>query len=220
MTSLGPYARECDDCQVVVEVQGKPIRLQILAVLEFNSDRKRMSVLCRLPDGRLVLPSFPHPCHRPHNPPSASLPRPLACLSLRCSPLCPTPPHPIPPLTSSFLGPFEFPLSPAWPLCLVFPSSPLPFLPWPLPPGALPPHQPPYRYHHELTVSSVRQSSASFSSRSATCVQLYARPVTLPISISPLSTTQILAEDFSDAQPLLLLVHTCTLSRRNLDMTV
>lgn len=42
------------DRQVVVEVQGKQISFQILAVLEFNSDRKRMSVLCRLPDGRSV----------------------------------------------------------------------------------------------------------------------------------------------------------------------
>ncbi|KAL3133539.1 Phospholipid-transporting ATPase ID [Trebouxia sp. C0009 RCD-2024] len=43
------------DRQVVVEVQGKQISFQILAVLEFNSDRKRMSVLCRLPDGRVRL---------------------------------------------------------------------------------------------------------------------------------------------------------------------
>ncbi len=42
-------------CQVVVEVQGKQIQLQVLAVLEFNSDRKRMSILCRLPDGRSAL---------------------------------------------------------------------------------------------------------------------------------------------------------------------
>ncbi|DBB09563.1 hypothetical protein WJX82_007159 [Trebouxia sp. C0006] len=41
--------------QVVVEVQGKQIQLQVLAVLEFNSDRKRMSILCRLPDGRVRL---------------------------------------------------------------------------------------------------------------------------------------------------------------------
>ena len=33
-------------------MQGKQIQLQVLAVLEFNSDRKRMSILCRLPDGR------------------------------------------------------------------------------------------------------------------------------------------------------------------------
>ena len=42
-------------CQVVVEVQGKQVQLQVLAVLEFNSDRKRMSILCRLPDGRSAL---------------------------------------------------------------------------------------------------------------------------------------------------------------------
>ena len=38
--------------QVVVEVQGHQMKLEVLAVLEFNSDRKRMSVLCRMPDGR------------------------------------------------------------------------------------------------------------------------------------------------------------------------
>ena len=42
----------CVDRQVVVEVQGKQMKLEVLAVLEFNSDRKRMSILCRLPDGR------------------------------------------------------------------------------------------------------------------------------------------------------------------------
>ena len=42
-------------CQVIVEVQGKQIQLEVLAVLEFNSDRKRMSILCRLPDGRSAL---------------------------------------------------------------------------------------------------------------------------------------------------------------------
>ena len=54
---MGLYSLNVQVCmcrQVVVEVQGKPLRLQILAVLEFNSDRKRMSVLCRLPDGRSV----------------------------------------------------------------------------------------------------------------------------------------------------------------------
>jgi len=41
-------------CQVVV-VQGKQVQLEVLAVLEFNSDRKRMSILCRLPDGTSAL---------------------------------------------------------------------------------------------------------------------------------------------------------------------
>ena len=40
--------------QVVVEVQGQRVQLEVLAVLEFNSDRKRMSILCRMPDGRLA----------------------------------------------------------------------------------------------------------------------------------------------------------------------
>ena len=38
--------------QVVVDVRGEPLTLAVLAVLEFNSDRKRMSMLCRLLDGR------------------------------------------------------------------------------------------------------------------------------------------------------------------------
>ena len=52
----------CVDDQVVLEVQGKQVRLEVLAVLEFNSDRKRMSVLCRLPDGRSapLLPCQPY----------------------------------------------------------------------------------------------------------------------------------------------------------------
>ena len=56
--------------QVVVEVQGKPVQLEVLAVLEFNSDRKRMSILCRLPDGRWVLTSRPparHPMCYPYD---------------------------------------------------------------------------------------------------------------------------------------------------------
>lgn len=42
--------------QVVVDVRGQQLSLTVLAVLEFNSDRKRMSVLCRLPDGRYLMP--------------------------------------------------------------------------------------------------------------------------------------------------------------------
>lgn len=38
--------------QVVVDVRGQHLTLAVLAALEFNSDRKRMSMLCRLPDGR------------------------------------------------------------------------------------------------------------------------------------------------------------------------
>lgn len=38
--------------QVVVEVLGNTLSLDIIAVLEFNSDRKRMSIICRMPDGR------------------------------------------------------------------------------------------------------------------------------------------------------------------------
>ncbi|TDH70812.1 uncharacterized protein CCR75_001859 [Bremia lactucae] len=36
-------------------IQGKPMSFEILNVLEFNSDRKRMSVIVRFPDGSIVL---------------------------------------------------------------------------------------------------------------------------------------------------------------------
>jgi len=38
---------------VVLNVQGRTMELKILAVLEFSSARKRMSIICRLPDGRI-----------------------------------------------------------------------------------------------------------------------------------------------------------------------
>eukprot|EP00775_Hariotina_reticulata_P007204 gene7204-7418_t len=41
---------------VEVEVRGKPIRFDILALLEFNSDRKRMSIIVRHPEtGKLIM---------------------------------------------------------------------------------------------------------------------------------------------------------------------
>ncbi|KAE9030157.1 Phospholipid-transporting ATPase [Phytophthora rubi] len=36
-------------------IQGRPVSFEILNVLEFNSDRKRMSVIVRFPDGSIVL---------------------------------------------------------------------------------------------------------------------------------------------------------------------
>lgn len=51
-TSSPECRRHCGALQVVVDVRGQQLSLSILAVLEFNSDRKRMSILCRLPDGR------------------------------------------------------------------------------------------------------------------------------------------------------------------------
>lgn len=41
--------------RVEVEVHGKLLAFDVLAVLEFSSDRKRMSILCRTPNGRLRL---------------------------------------------------------------------------------------------------------------------------------------------------------------------
>jgi magnesium-transporting ATPase (P-type) len=38
-----------------VEVGGRLLRYELLAVLEFSSDRKRMSVVVRGPQGRLQL---------------------------------------------------------------------------------------------------------------------------------------------------------------------
>ncbi|KAK9838944.1 hypothetical protein WJX74_006434 [Apatococcus lobatus] len=40
---------------VEIDCQGLPLELEVLAVLDFTSDRKRMSVLCRLPDGQIRL---------------------------------------------------------------------------------------------------------------------------------------------------------------------
>jgi phospholipid-transporting ATPase len=40
---------------IIVAVNGKDQTYQILNVLEFNSTRKRMSIICRTPDGRLLL---------------------------------------------------------------------------------------------------------------------------------------------------------------------
>jgi Cation transport ATPase (P-type) len=41
--------------QVAVEAQGATLEVKVLSVLEFSSDRKRMSVLVRLPGGTLRL---------------------------------------------------------------------------------------------------------------------------------------------------------------------
>ena len=139
-----------------MEAQGKPIKLQILAVLEFNSDRKRMSVLCRLPDGRSVLPSFLCPCAPPPlaPPPLASL-APSPCLSsgLVLTAMPPPPPNP-----SSSCTPLSFLL----PNLAPPPSS----HPSPFPPLLSSPASPLLcRHLHELTEPP---SAADL------CVRLYA----------------------------------------------
>lgn len=40
---------------ITVTVQGKDLKYEILNVLEFNSTRKRMSVICRTPEGKILL---------------------------------------------------------------------------------------------------------------------------------------------------------------------
>lgn len=40
---------------IKLEVKGKPVTVKILNVIEFNSDRKRMSVVCEMPDGTIRL---------------------------------------------------------------------------------------------------------------------------------------------------------------------
>ena len=41
--------------QVALEVQGATLEVKVLSVMEFSSDRKRMSVLVQLPGGTLRL---------------------------------------------------------------------------------------------------------------------------------------------------------------------
>ncbi|KAN0043355.1 hypothetical protein ACTA71_011007 [Dictyostelium dimigraforme] len=47
------YNRDPTGC--LVNIRGKIERFEVLNVLEFNSDRKRMSVICRNPQGRIIL---------------------------------------------------------------------------------------------------------------------------------------------------------------------
>ena len=47
--------RACAAAQVVIEVLGELLTLEVIAVLEFNSDRKRMSIIVRMPNGRWAL---------------------------------------------------------------------------------------------------------------------------------------------------------------------
>ena len=42
-----------DDNNIEVEILGKSIRFQLLTVIEFSSDRKRMTVVVRTPDGKI-----------------------------------------------------------------------------------------------------------------------------------------------------------------------
>jgi magnesium-transporting ATPase (P-type) len=41
--------------QVALEAQGATLEVKVLSVMEFSSDRKRMSVLAQLPGGKLRL---------------------------------------------------------------------------------------------------------------------------------------------------------------------
>lgn len=44
-----------EDNNMEINFKGTRMKFQLLHVLEFNSARKRMSVILRLPDGRIVL---------------------------------------------------------------------------------------------------------------------------------------------------------------------
>ena len=39
--------------QIIVNIQGEDQSFEILKEIEFSSDRKKMTVVCRLPDGRI-----------------------------------------------------------------------------------------------------------------------------------------------------------------------
>lgn len=54
ITTISQLSYACG-AQVAVEAQGATLEAAVLAVLEFSSDRKRMSVLARLPNGNLRL---------------------------------------------------------------------------------------------------------------------------------------------------------------------
>ena len=43
------------DQNILIDLKGKVVKIAVLNVIEFNSDRKRMSVIVRLPDGRIRL---------------------------------------------------------------------------------------------------------------------------------------------------------------------
>eukprot|EP00906_Rhabdomonas_costata_P004866 RCo007274 len=53
--SNGYVLKERTSMYMTVDVQGQPQRFEILAVCEFNSDRKRMSVVVREPSGQLLM---------------------------------------------------------------------------------------------------------------------------------------------------------------------
>jgi phospholipid-transporting ATPase len=51
---LNFIGRDQDNCMELL-IHGKPVSVQMLNVIEFNSDRKRMSVVCRMPDDTIKL---------------------------------------------------------------------------------------------------------------------------------------------------------------------
>lgn len=44
-----------DNNNITINLKGKVLKFQLLHVLEFNSTRKRMSVIVKAPDGKIVL---------------------------------------------------------------------------------------------------------------------------------------------------------------------
>ena len=56
MRHFGFYFKDRDEQDnIVVDWDGKELKYKLLHVIEFNSDRKRMSVIVKTPDGRVKI---------------------------------------------------------------------------------------------------------------------------------------------------------------------
>lgn len=56
MRHFGFFFKDRDDQDnIVIETDGRVLNYKLLHVIEFNSDRKRMSVIVRRPDGKVML---------------------------------------------------------------------------------------------------------------------------------------------------------------------
>lgn len=56
MRHFGFYFKDRDEQDnIVVDWDGKELKYKLLHVIEFNSDRKRMSVIVKTPDGRVMI---------------------------------------------------------------------------------------------------------------------------------------------------------------------
>lgn len=56
MRHFGFFFKDRDEQDnIVIEYKGKTLKYKLLHVIEFNSDRKRMSVIVRTEDGRIMI---------------------------------------------------------------------------------------------------------------------------------------------------------------------